>query len=102
MMTGHCFFCQRVDKLHVHHIVGRIDGTPIHEGLVVRACEPCNTAQFLLWKYARLDSRHPTKATKLRRAAVFLSIRNSDLDAELADYLTTLAEELETELEMPA
>ena len=94
-MTGPCFFCHRVGSLELHHIVGRMDKTPIHHGLVVKICGPCNLTQFKLWKYAGLDARNPSVAIKLRRAAVFYAIWGRDLDEALADLLVQQAEELE-------
>jgi hypothetical protein len=94
-MKSSCFFCGHVGTLEVHHIVGRINGVPIHHGLVVKLCGPCNLTQFKLWKVARLDARSPSMSITLRRTAAFFAIRGRELDGALAHFLTEQAEELE-------
>lgn len=90
-MTGTCLFCKKVRKLEIDHVVGRIDGAPIHDGLVVQACGPCNRRRWHFWLQAGLASTKPTSSEVLRRLATFHAMRNDVLDAEEADFLVSVA-----------
>jgi hypothetical protein len=94
-MRGTCFYCGAHGRVEIDHIVCRVDGIPVHEGLIVESCGPCNRRRFAFLKVAGIGSRDPSDAECLRRTATFLAIRRSPLDEELADFLTEIAESLE-------
>ena len=94
-MTGTCFFCQVVGAVEIDHVVGRVHGVPIHDGLVVHACGPCNRRRWYFWELAGLASREPSDAVLLRRLATFHAMRDGDLDQEEADFLVGIALKLE-------
>jgi hypothetical protein len=94
-VTGTCFFCQEVGPVEIDHVVGRIDGEPIHAGLVVEACGPCNRRRWHFWYQAGLASSSPTQAEMLRRLATFHAMREGPLDMEEADFLVSVALKLE-------
>jgi hypothetical protein len=94
-MKGTCFFCGSVGRIEDDHVIGRVRGIPIHEGLVVDACGRCNRRRFAFFRLAGIGSSDPSDAECLRRGATFLAMRRGPLDEELADFLTEIAESLE-------
>lgn len=94
-MNGTCPLCGARGRLEKHHIVGRVRGIPVHDGLVVWTCGPCNRLQYVLWQVAGLDDPEASIAIRLRRTATYYGIRGMPLDAELADFLVDQAECLE-------
>jgi hypothetical protein len=81
--------------LEIDHLVGRVHNVPIHHGLVVKACGPCNRRQWGFWHHAGIASSDPTPAEQLRRVATFFARRQNELDLELADFLAHTAKEME-------
>ena len=94
-MTQACFFCTKVGEVEVDHVLGRIAGVPIHGGLAVMACGPCNRRRWHFWFQAGLASPRPLLAEQLRRLATFHSMRRGSLDAQEADFLVRVAAQLE-------